>query len=98
MVGRDRRARREIDPRQMTRPVIGISFRRIVAAAVLPLTLVNGQTPASTVPASVRPVFDRGLTFHRNGDSASAIRAFDEVIRLEPTFARAYTLRAALTC
>ncbi|MGE5215130.1 MAG: tetratricopeptide repeat protein [Nitrospirota bacterium] len=79
----------------MTRPVIGISFGRIVAAVVLPLTLVHGQTHGSNVPASIRPVFDRGLTFHKSGDTASAIRAFDEVIRLQPTFARAYTLRGS---
>jgi tetratricopeptide (TPR) repeat protein len=76
----------------MTRPVIGISFGLIVAA-VVPLTLVDGQPPAPTVPLSIRPVFERGLTFHRNGDSGSAIRAFDEVIRLQPTFARAYIPR-----
>jgi hypothetical protein len=34
---------------------------------VVPLALVDGQTPALTVPASIRPVFDRGLTY-KNGN------------------------------
>src|SRR5262245_61621728 len=77
----------------MTRVLIGKSFGLILAAAVLSVMLARGQTPDPTVPASVRPVFERGLTLHRNGDSVGAIRAFDEAIRLQPTFARAYTLR-----
>jgi tetratricopeptide (TPR) repeat protein len=33
------------------------------------------------------------LTYYRNGDAGRAIAVFDEVIRLQPTFARAYVLR-----
>jgi tetratricopeptide (TPR) repeat protein len=66
----------------------------MAAAALVSLTLVEGQTAEPTVPASIRPLFDRGLTYYRNGDAGSAIRAFDEVVRLQPTFDRAYILRA----
>jgi tetratricopeptide (TPR) repeat protein len=38
-------------------------------------------------------LFVRALTYYRNGDADRAIQAFDEVIHLQPRFARAYILR-----
>jgi tetratricopeptide (TPR) repeat protein len=67
----------------------------ITVAAFLLLALADGQTTAPTVPASIRPVFNRGLTYYRQGDADSAIRNFNEAIRLQPTFARAYVLRGS---
>jgi tetratricopeptide (TPR) repeat protein len=67
----------------------------MTAAAFLSIALVQGQTTAPTVPASIRPVFDRALTYYRKADADTAIRIFDEVIRLQPTFARAYVLRGS---
>jgi tetratricopeptide (TPR) repeat protein len=67
----------------------------IAAAALVSLTLLEGQTAAPTVPASIRPLFGRGLTYYRNGDGDRAIGVFDEVIRLQPTFAEAYVTRGS---
>lgn len=65
----------------------------MAGALLASLTLVKGQTAEPSVPASIRPLFVRALTWYRNGDVDKAIGAFDEVIRLQPTFARAYILR-----
>ena len=39
--------------------------------------------------------FGRGWAYYRKGDIDSAIRDFDEAVRLTPTFARAYVLRGS---
>jgi len=67
----------------------------IAAAALVSLTLLDGQTAAPRIPASICPLFDRGLTYYRKGDADRAIGVFDEVIRLQPTFAEAYIIRGS---
>jgi tetratricopeptide (TPR) repeat protein len=45
--------------------------------------------------ASVRDLAARGTAYHRRGDYDNAIKAFDEVIRHQPTFGDAYIARGA---
>ncbi len=66
-----------------------------LAAALIWLEPLEGQSTAPAVPASIRPLLDRGLAYYRNGEVDSAISVFDEAIRLLPTFARAYVLRGS---
>lgn len=51
------------------------------------------QSNAQAVPAAARKSFDRASERYTKGDIDSAIRDFDEAIRLQPTFARAWVLR-----
>ncbi len=67
----------------------------MTVAALVSLAFAQAQTTAPAVPASIRPLFDRALAYYRQGDADSAIKVFDEVIRLQPTFARAYILRGS---
>jgi Tfp pilus assembly protein PilF len=60
--------------------------------ALVSLALLEGQTAAPSVPTTIRPLFDQGLTDYRNGNADRAIRVFDEVIRLQPTFPEAYII------
>jgi TonB family protein len=59
----------------------------------MPLTFT--MRPRSRYGGSAREPTPRGTAYYRKGDNASATKAYDEAIRLEPTSVEAYIMRGS---
>ncbi len=76
-----------------TRVVLAASLSIIVFIAACGASVTPTLGPATTDFADAAAHLEAGIAFQENGQPGEAIAEFDEVIRLDPTLANAFTDR-----